>query len=161
MDNELMKKMITALGATSYILQNDESLSSAFTNNKIQAAENNLLNYSVSAQAPHYLIDGHLRIPEILIASDAVRSKVGESDWTIIEECARSTMSWEFEHLATREAEILSELKTEGSSVKVKEIEPNLRATLKGKMETEIYTKFEESCGELVDRIELITSGSN
>lgn len=160
MDNELMKSMITALDAEPYILQDGESLSSAFTNKKIQGAENNLINYSVKQQAPYYLIDGHLRIPEILIASDAVRAKVGESDWAIIKECALYTMSWESKYLASEEAEILAELVAEGNSVTVMEIEPDMRNALREKMNG-IYTEYENSCGELVKRIESITSESN
>lgn len=66
MDNELMKSMITALEAEPAIISG--KLDQAFEDGTIDAAENNLLNYSVSEQAPYYLIDGHLRIPEILIA---------------------------------------------------------------------------------------------
>ena len=160
MDNYLMKEMISALDAEPYILQDGESLSSAFTNKKIQGAENNLINYSVKQQAPYYLIDGHLRIPEILIASDAVRAKVGDADWAIIKECALYTMSWESKYLASEEAEILAELVAEGNSVAVMEIEPDMRNALREKMNG-IYTEYGNSCGELVKRIESITSESN
>ena len=160
MDNYLMKEMISALDAEPYILQDGESLSSAFTNKKIQGAENNLINYSVKQQAPYYLIDGHLRIPEILIASDAVRAKVGDADWAIIKECALYTMSWESKYLASEEAEILAELVAEGNSVTVMEIKPDMRNALREKMNG-IYTEYENSCGELVKRIESITSESN
>lgn len=159
LDNKLMKSMITALEAEPAIISGNR-LAQAFEDGTIDAAENNLLNYSVRQQAPYYLIDGHLRIPEILIASDAVRAKVGESDWGIIEDCALSTMGWEYEYLASEEAKILAELNAEGSSVTVETIDSTLRETLKNKMK-EIYSKYEASCGKLVDRIESITSESN
>lgn len=158
MDNYLMKEMISALDAEPYILQDGESLSSAFTNKKIQGAENNLINYSVKQQAPYYLIDGHLRIPEILIASDAVRAKVGESDWAIIEDCALSTMGWEYKYLASQEDEILAKLKAD-SSVTVTQITSELRKELRTKMDS-IYSEHSE-CGKLVDRIEKVISESN
>lgn len=159
MDNYLMKEMISALDAEPYILQDGESLSSAFTNKKIQGAENNLINYSVKQQAPYYLIDGHLRIPEILIASDAVRAKVGDADWAIIEDCALSTMGWEYKYLASQEDEILAKLKAD-SSVTVTQITSELRKELRTKMDS-IYSEHSDECGDLVDRIESITSESN
>lgn len=166
MDNKLMKDMITDLGATPYILQDGESLSDLLGNNTIQGAENNLLNYSVKQQAPNYLIDGHLRIPEILISSDAVRAKVGDADWAIIEACAfdtlnlidvRDTMTAVSKSLAGQEEEILAELEADGL---VSVIEPDMRNALREKMNG-IYTEYENSCGELVKRIESITSESN
>ena len=166
MDNKLMKDMITDLGATPYILQDGESLSDLLGNNTIQGAENNLLNYSVKQKAPNYLIDGHLRIPEILISSDAVRAKVGDADWAIIEACAfdtlnlidvRDTMTAVSKSLAGQEEEILAELEADGL---VSVIEPDMRNALRKKMNG-IYTEYENSCGELVKRIESITSESN
>lgn len=166
MDNYLMKEMITDLGATPYILQDGESLSDLLGNNTIQGAENNLLNYSVKQKAPNYLIDGHLRIPEILISSDAVRAKVGDADWAIIEACAfdtlnlidvRDTMTAVSKSLAGQEEEILAELEADGL---VSVIEPDMRNALRKKMNG-IYTEYENSCGELVKRIESITSESN
>lgn len=166
MDNKLMKDMITDLGATPYILQDGESLSDLLGNNTIQGAENNLLTYSVKQQAPNYLIDGHLRIPEILISSDAVRAKVGDADWAIIEACAfdtlnlidvRDTMTAVSKSLAGQEEEILAELEADGL---VSVIEPDMRNALREKMNG-IYTEYENSCGELVKRIESITSESN
>ena len=159
MDNYLMKEMISALDAEPYILQDGESLSSAFTNKKIQGAENNLINYSVKQQAPYYLIDGHLRIPEILIASDAVRAKVGDADWAIIEDCALSTMGWEYKYLASQEDEILAKLNAD-SSVTVKQITSGLREELRTKMDS-IYSEHSDECGDLVDRIEKVISESN
>lgn len=156
MDNELMKSMITALEAEPAIISG--KLDQAFEDGTIDAAENNLLNYSVSEQAPYYLIDGHLRIPEILIASDAVRAKVGESDWAIIEDCALSTMGWEYKYLASQEDEILAKLK-DASSVTVTQITSELRKELRTKMDS-IYSEHSE-CGKLVDRIEKVISESN
>lgn len=157
MDNELMKSMITALEAEPAIISG--KLDQAFEDGTIDAAENNLLNYSVSEQAPYYLIDGHLRIPEILIASDAVRAKVGESDWAIIEDCALSTMGWEYKYLASQEDEILAKLKAD-SSVTVTQITSKLREELRTKMDS-IYSEHSDECGDLVDRIEKVTSESN
>lgn len=159
LDNVLMQDMIEALGAKPVIYSGN--LAQAFENGTIDAAENNLINYTddVREKANYYLIDGHLRIPEILIASDAVRAKVGEADWEIIEACALSTMGWEYEYLASEEAEILAELKAD-SSVTVMEIEPDMRNALREKMNV-IYTEHENSCGELVKRIEKVTSESN
>lgn len=157
MDNELMKSMITALEAEPAIISG--KLDQAFEDGTIDAAENNLLNYSVSEQAPYYLIDGHLRIPEILIASDAVRAKVGESDWAIIEDCALSTMGWEYKYLASQEDEILAKLKA-ASSVTVTQITSELRKELRTKMDS-IYSEHSDECGDLVDRIEKVTSESN
>ena len=158
LDNKLMKSMITALEAEPAIISGNR-LAQAFEDGTIDAAENNLLNYSVRQQAPYYLIDGHLRIPEILIASDAVRDKVGESDWAIIEDCALSTMGWEYKNLASEEAEILAELKAD-SSVTVTQITSELRKELRAKMNS-IYSDYSDECGYLVDRIESITSESN
>lgn len=152
MNNELMQEMISALGAKPVNVT--DNLAQAFADGTIDAAENNLKNYTgnVREKANHYLIDGHLRIPEILIASDAVRAKVGESDWAIIEDCALSTMGWEYKNLASEEAEILAELKAD-SSVTVMEIEPDMRNALREKM-NDIYAEHDESCGELVERID-------
>lgn len=157
MDNDLMKEMIRALGAKPVNVTGN--LSQAFADGTIDAAENNLKNYNtgnVREKANHYLIDGHLRIPEILIASDAVRAKVGEADWTIIEECALSTMDWEYENLASEEAEILAELKAD-ESVTVSTISSELRDTLKAKM-SRIYSEHLDECGDLVDKIKNVPS---
>lgn len=159
MDNVLMQDMIEALGAKPVIYSGN--LAQAFEDGTIDAAENNLINYTdnVRKKAKYYLIDGHLRIPEILIASDAVRAKVGESDWAIIEDCALSTMGWEYKYLASQEDEILAKLKAD-SSVTVTQITSKLREELRTKMDS-IYSEHSDECGDLVDRIEKVTSESN
>ena len=68
-------------------------------------------------------------------------------------------MSWESKYLASQEDEILAKLKAD-SSVTVMEIEPDMRNALRKKI-NDIYTEYENSCGELVKRIESITSESN
>lgn len=158
MDNVLMQDMIEALGAKPVIYSGN--LAQAFEDGTIDAAENNLINYTdnVRKKAKYYLIDGHLRIPEILIASDAVRAKVGNADWAIIEDCALSTMGWEYKYLASQEDEILAKLMA-ASSVTVTQITSVLRNELRTKMNS-IYSEHSE-CGKLVDRIEKVISESN
>lgn len=158
MDNVLMQDMIEALGAKPVIYSGN--LAQAFEDGTIDAAENNLINYTdnVRKKAKYYLIDGHLRIPEILIASDAVRAKVGNADWAIIEDCALSTMGWEYKYLASQEDEILAKLMA-ASSVTVTQITSVLRNELRTKMDS-IYSEHSE-CGKLVDRIEKVISESN
>ncbi|PKM49659.1 MAG: C4-dicarboxylate ABC transporter [Firmicutes bacterium HGW-Firmicutes-7] len=110
MQSELMMDMVSALGASPTPLPYGEVYSSIQTG-VIDGAENNWPSYDTSSHfevAKYYTLDGHVRVPEIIVASKIAMGKVSAEDLEIIKACAKEAQAyqieqWEAKELASRE----------------------------------------------------------
>lgn len=118
-ENELMKEMVTLMGAKPVALIYSNVLS-ALQTNAIFAAENNLPSYvSIShyKAAPYYLKTEHLRVPEMQIISLNTWNQLSEQDKLIIRQCAQESAGYERELWRQRELEAEVILKEAGCTI--------------------------------------------
>ena len=105
-NNQMMVDMVTALGATGVTGIGPNDVYASITQKVIDGAENNWPTYQNMGDyqaAPYYILDQHTRVPEILLASKAVKDTIDPADWAIIEECAKSVQEFEIQKWAEKE----------------------------------------------------------
>ena len=105
-NNAMMVEMVQLLGGNGVTGIGPNEVYSAISQGTIDGAENNWPTYESMGDyeaAPYFILDGHTRVPEILLASENVINKVSAEDWEIIKECAKETQDYEIEQWALRE----------------------------------------------------------
>ena len=105
-NNAMMVEMVQLLGGNGVTGIGPNEVYSAISQGTIDGAENNWPTYESMGDyeaAPYFILDGHTRVPEILLASENVINKVSAEDWEIIKECAKDTQEYEIEQWALRE----------------------------------------------------------
>ena len=106
-NNQMMVDMVTALGATGVTGIGPGDVYASITQKVIDGAENNWPTYQNNGDyeaAKFYILDQHTRVPEILLASKAVKDSIDAADWAIVEECAKATQEFEIQKWAEKEA---------------------------------------------------------
>jgi TRAP-type C4-dicarboxylate transport system substrate-binding protein len=107
-----MYALLRSLGAIPY----STDLSKVYTairKGTINGAENDIVAYSLFADdvvAKYYVKDNHSYAPSMLIASSAVKSKIGDDDYAILLECAKDTQAKSREIWAQAEEDTLAKL---------------------------------------------------
>ena len=102
-NNQMMVDMVSALGATGVTGIGPNDVYASITQKVIDGAENNWPTYQNMGDyeaAPFYILDQHTRVPEILLASKAVKDTIDAADWAIIQECAKATQDFEIQKWA-------------------------------------------------------------
>lgn len=87
----MMERLVQLLGAEAVQMRYSDVLP-ALQTAKIDGAENNFPSYQSTGHylvATYFLEDEHSRIPEAIVASNAVKNKLPPEDWTMIEQAAR------------------------------------------------------------------------
>lgn len=105
-NNQMMVRMVELLGANGVTGIGPNDVYSAITQGTIDGAENNWPTYESMGDyeaAPYFLVDGHTRVPEILLASEAVFKTLDPADVAIIKQCAKETQAYEIQKWAERE----------------------------------------------------------
>ncbi|HNW87296.1 MAG TPA: TRAP transporter substrate-binding protein [Candidatus Limiplasma sp.] len=119
-NNPMMVDMVAALGATGVTGIGPNDVYASITQKVIDGAENNWPTYQNMGDyeaAPYYILDQHTRVPEILLASKAVKDTIDPADWAIIQECAKSTQEFEIEKWAEKEASSEKIVRDAGTTV--------------------------------------------
>ncbi|WP_367566497.1 TRAP transporter substrate-binding protein [Lacrimispora sp.] len=96
-ESELMSKMVEALGAKPIPMAYSE-VYAALEIGRIDGAENNWPSYESMRHfevAKYMTVDGHNRIPELQLVSEATWNKMGEEDREIIMKCAKESSVYE------------------------------------------------------------------
>ncbi|WP_070000333.1 TRAP transporter substrate-binding protein [Cellulosilyticum sp. I15G10I2] len=123
MENQMLVDMAKALG-TYVIPMPYGEVYSAMQRGIIDGAENNYPSYDTSLHyevAKYYTIDEHVRIPEMLIASQKIRDRLSEVDLEIIRACAKESQVFQRKKWLIKEKE--SEQKLIKAGVIITEIE--------------------------------------
>lgn len=97
---------------------------SAIEEGSVCGAENDIISYDYFANsvvARYFVKNNHSYAPAMIIASNSLKDKLGEEDYNILLECAKSTEAKSKEIWDESEAEVLADLKDNGVQV----IEPN------------------------------------
>ena len=101
--------------------------------------------------APYFVLDGHTRVPEILLASEAVLETLDPADVEIIKQCAKDTQEYEIEQWALREAS--SEEKVVSEGVTVTTPTPEALAEFQERM-APLYAKYGAGYEDLIEQIQ-------
>jgi tripartite ATP-independent transporter DctP family solute receptor len=89
----------------------------AIQNGEIDGAENDIISYDSFAGdivAPNYIMDNHNFAPSLIIASNSLKDKLGESDYELLLECAKKAQDKSVEYWEDAENEVIAELKDKG-----------------------------------------------
>ena len=152
-NNPMMVEMVQLLGGNGVTGIGPNDVYSAIQQGTIDGAENNWPTYESMGDyqvAPYFVLDGHTRVPEILLASEAVLNTLDPADVEIIKECAKETQAYEIEQWALREES--SEAKVTSEGVIVTELTPEQLQEFQDKMEP-LYAKYGAGYEDLIDEI--------
>ena len=153
-NNAMMVEMVQLLGGNGVTGIGPNDVYSAIQQGTIDGAENNWPTYESMGDyqvAPYFVLDGHTRVPEILLASEAVLETLDPADVEIIKECAKETQAYEIEQWALREQS--SEEKVTSEGVTVTELSADELAKFQERM-TPIYEKYGAGYEDLIAQIQ-------
>jgi len=126
-ENQVNIALMDALGASATPMPYGEVYSSLQTG-VIDAAENNFPSYYSSGHyevAPYMILDGHQRVPEVLIVSKTVWDKLSKEDQEIIRQSAIDSIAYQREKWAEYEKESETMVRAAGSVItEVTDIKP-------------------------------------
>ena len=153
-NNPMMVEMVQLLGGNGVTGIGPNDVYSAIQQGTIDGAENNWPTYESMGDyqvAPYFVLDGHTRVPEILLASEAVLSTLDPADVEIIKECAKETQAYEIEQWALREQS--SEEKVTSEGVVVAELTPEQIAAFQERMQP-LYAKYGAGYEDIIVEIQ-------
>ena len=152
-NNAMMVEMVKLLGGNGVTGIGPNDVYSAIQQGVIDGAENNWPTYESMGDyqvAPYFVLDGHTRVPEVLLASEAVLESLDPADVEIIKECAKQTQAYEIEQWALREQS--SEEKVVSEGVVVTELTPEQVAEFQALMGP-IYEEYGAGYEDLIQEI--------
>ena len=152
-NNAMMVEMVQLLGGNGVTGIGPNDVYSAIQQGVIDGAENNWPTYESMGDyqvAPYFVLDGHTRVPEVLLASETVLDTLDPADVEIIKECAKQTQEYEIEQWALREQS--SEEKVVSDGVIVAELTPEQIAEFQALMGP-IYEEYGAGYEDLIQEI--------
>jgi tripartite ATP-independent transporter DctP family solute receptor len=117
--NEWSVKMVNALGANATPMAYGQVFS-AIQTGVIEGAENNAPSYLTASHyqvAKSYLLDGHQRIPEVLVMSKTVYETLSKEDQALIKKAADDSVAKQRQLWDAYEGEALAKVKAAGSTI--------------------------------------------
>ncbi|MDQ8737255.1 TRAP transporter substrate-binding protein [Paenibacillus sp. LHD-38] len=118
-ENQLNIAMIDALGASATPMPYGE-VYSALQTGVIDGAENNYPSYFSSKHyevAKNYILDGHQRVPEVLMMSKTAWDKLSPEDQAIIKEAALESITFQREEWAKYEKVSEEQVRAAGATI--------------------------------------------
>ena len=132
--NPLIMRMVQTLGAIPVPMGTSQVIG-AFENGSVDAAENNAPSFLALGHyrvARNYLLNEHLRLPEVLFMSKVVWDRLDADQQAAIRRAARESVGYQRARWDAFEAEALEKLKADGVTiVQVKDHVPFRRAVQK------------------------------
>ncbi|MGJ9385809.1 TRAP transporter substrate-binding protein [Salipaludibacillus sp. CF4.18] len=117
--NAINIDLMNALGASATPMDFGEVFSGLQTG-VIDAAENNYPSYYSTRHfevAPYYILDGHQRVPEVLVASSSTWEILDEEDQELIKQAATDSIDFQRENWAEFEAFSEEEVRAAGATI--------------------------------------------
>lgn len=154
-ESELMKALIHALGAVPVPMAYSDVFS-ALETGEIDGAENNWPSYTFTEHhkvAKYMVLDGHSRIPELQLASQATWNKLSKQDQVTIKACALESALYERQLWA--EQEEASRKKAEQSGVVTTQLSDAETRHFCDAV-TELYEQYGGEYQELIKRIKAL-----
>ena len=152
--NPMMVDMCSALGAQGVTGIGIAGVRTAIENGTVDGAENNWPTYHGGGDflvAPYYILDQHTRVPEILIASKKILSRLDPEDLQILKECAKETQ--EFEIRRWKEKEAASEQAVRANGNTIIELTPSAFAEFQAAMQP-LYDKYGSQYSDIIRQIQ-------
>lgn len=150
-ESELMVGMVQALGAVATPMPYGEVYSGLQTG-VIDGAENNWPSYESTSHyevAKYYTLDGHTRVPEIIIASKISMQKLSKEDQEIIKQAALDAIPYQRQLWAEREKASEAKVRAGGSVI----IEVTDKTPWQERMQS-LYAKQPSDVQALIKRIQ-------
>jgi tripartite ATP-independent transporter DctP family solute receptor len=119
MPNAILVKMVEAMGASAVPMAAGQVFS-AIQTGVIDGAENNapsLISFNHYQVAKYYMLDEHLRLPEVLFMSKMVWDKLSKEQQAAIRKAAGETVDFQRKKWDAYEIEALNKIKAEGEIV--------------------------------------------
>ena len=164
-NNAMMVDMTNVLGGVGVTGIGPNDIYSAITQGTIDGAENNWPTYYTKGDyeaATYFCLDAHTRVPEILLASEAVLSELDPADVEIIKQCAKETQEFEKAEWAKMEKTAEDAVRANGNTI----IEPTAEqmAEFQAAMTTpsdvlggvSLYDKYGAGLEEYIDAIKAV-----
>jgi len=151
-DSKLMEDFIRQIGAEPTVTVFDD-VYKALETGHVDAAENNWNSYESMGHylvAPYYILDGHTRIPELVLMSQVTMDKLSPEDQEIIRKCAQESTAYERSLWEERESE--SRKAVEAAGVRVIEFSADEIDQLREM----VLPLYETYCGDYLDLIDRI-----
>lgn len=154
-DSQLVRDMVTLLGATPVTLDYDD-VYYAFEMQKIDAAENNWPAYQARDHwqvARYFTADEHSRVPEIQLASGRLWEDLPEAYRTVIIQCALESALYQRELWRHQEEKSRAEVLAAGCR------EIQLTDEAKEQFRTILRPLYEKYCADYMDLVDQIRNG--
>ena len=164
-NNAMMVDMTNVLGGVGVTGIGPNDIYSAITQGTIDGAENNWPTYYTKGDyeaATFFCLDGHTRVPEVLLGSAEILNELDAADLEIIKACAKETQEYEKMLWAKMEAEAEAAVRANGNTI----IEPTAEqiALFQEAMTTpsdvlggvSLYEKYGKGLEEYIDAIKAV-----
>jgi len=151
-ESKLMMGLVSALGAVPTPMPFGE-VYSALQTGVIDGAENNWPSYFSTSHyevAKYFTLDGHTRVPEILIASKISMDKLSKEDQEIIKQAAKDSMPYQIK--LWKEFEKVSEEKVRAAGSIITELTPEAVVEFQNAMQP-MYDALSPELQEVVKKI--------
>ncbi|MDD2454196.1 TRAP transporter substrate-binding protein [Aminivibrio sp.] len=151
-ESKLMMGLVSALGAVPTPMPFGE-VYSALQTGVIDGAENNWPSYFSTSHyevAKYFTLDGHTRVPEILIASKMTMDKLSKEDQDIIRQAAKDSMPYQIK--LWKEYEKVSEEKVTAAGSIITHLSPEAVSAFQKAMEP-LYSELKPELQEVVKKI--------
>lgn len=152
--SDVMEDVIRCLGATTYPTEYDE-VYSALQTGRVDTAENNFASFESMEHykvAKYYILDGHMRIPELQLISQTTYDKLTDEEKEIIESSAKESAIYERQLWLEREEISRQKIIDEGCII----IE--LSDEEKERFRAAVQPVYKKYCGPYMNLIETILS---
>jgi TRAP-type C4-dicarboxylate transport system substrate-binding protein len=124
---------------------------SGLQTNIIDGAENNwpsYISFSHYEIARHYTVDGHQRVPEILVASNVAMNKLSKADQAVIAKAALASV--EFQKAKWAQSEKENEAKAKAAGCSITYLTPQAQAEFQKAVQP-IYAEYKEYAGLIAE----------
>ena len=152
-ESKLMMGLVSSLGAVPTPMPFGE-VYSALQTGVIEGAENNWPSYFSTSHyevAKHFTLDGHTRVPEILIGSKIVMDKLSKEDQEIIKKAAKDSMPYQIK--LWKEFEKVAEDKVRAKGSIITTLTPEAQADFQKAMQP-MYDQLKPELKEMVKKIQ-------
>lgn len=150
--NAMMEEMVELLGATALPVAY-ENVYSAIQQGDADGAENNWSSYDAMQHdevAPYYLLDEHMRVPEMQMVSKVTWEMLPAEDQDIIQQCATLSADYERELWIAREEEARQRVLSQGCT------EITLSEEEKKKFHDAVEPLYVKYCGQYMGLVKQI-----
>ena len=157
MNSELMKDMVEALGAVAVHGMGPNEVVYAIRDGRIDGAENNWPTYESMRDykaASYYFDDGHMRVPEVVLASKDILDSLDPEYVAIIRQCAKEAQEYEKARWIEREEASKNKII---DSVTITVPDEEMMNALREKMKP-VYEEYGADFSDLIKQIQALDS---